>query len=88
MTAMELAIALTLYLSFGAFLFFGTMEAPAVFGRLAIGLCASEFVAAIAWGVYPSATPCRASPGVQIPALTAGSLLLALGYGLHVARKW
>ena len=47
---MELAIALTLYLSFCAFLFFGTMEAPAVFGRLAIGLCASEFVAAIAWG--------------------------------------
>jgi hypothetical protein len=87
MTAMELAIGLTLYLSFGAFLFFGTMEVPAVFGRLAIGLCASEFVAAIAWGLYPSDTM-QAIAGVQIPALTAGSLLLALGYGLHAARTW
>ncbi len=87
MTAMELAIALTLYLSFGAFLFFGTMDVPAVFERLAIGLCGSELVAAIAWGVYPSPTM-EAIAGVQIPALTAGSLLLALGYGLHAAHKW
>ena len=88
MTAMELAIALTLYLSFGAFLFFGTMDAPAVFGRLAIGLCGSELVADRRLG-RDSPTPHDGGiAGVQIPALTAGSLLLALGYGLHVARRW
>ena len=44
-----LTIALTLLLSFGAFLFFPTVNAPPVFGRVAIALCAAEFVAVIVW---------------------------------------
>ncbi len=84
---MELAVALTLYLSFCAFLFFGTMGAPAVFGRLAIGLCASELVAAVVWSLNPSTTTAGIA-GVQIPVLTGATLVLAAGYGLHVARRW
>ena len=84
---MELAVALTLYLSFAAFLFFGTMGAPAVFGRLAIGLCGSELVAAVVWSLNPSHTM-QGIAGIQIPALTGATLVLAAGYGLHVARRW
>ena len=86
---MEVAIAFTLYLSFGAFLFFGTMGAPAVFGRLAIGLCGSELLAATAW--VAGGTDDRAlatAAGVHIPVLTGATLVLAVGYGLHVARRW
>ena len=92
----ELAIALTLLLSFGAFLFFPTMDAPPVFGRLAIGLCVlgvrrrdrlgrrGECIA----GCAELARTARSAAGVQIPALTAAMLVLAVGYGLHVARRW
>ena len=84
---MALAIAFTLYLSFGAFLFFGTMGAPAIFGRLALGLCFSEFVASVAWAVNPTRT-LESAAGLQIPVLAAATLVLAAGYGLHVARRW
>jgi hypothetical protein len=84
---MEVAIAFTLYLSFGAFLFFGTMGAPRIFGRLAIGLCGSELVATTAWLVNPTDMLAGAA-GVHIPVLTGATLVLATGYGLHVARRW
>ena len=63
-----LTIALTLLLSFGAFLFFPTVNAPPVFGRVAIGLCASEFVAVIVWRAGQAASSraagrCRAPRG-------------------------
>jgi hypothetical protein len=84
---MEVAIAFTLYLSFGAFLFFGTMGAPAIFGRLAIGLCGSEMIAATALLVSPSDLVAGAA-GLHIPVLTGATLVLAAGYGLHAARRW
>ena len=43
---MELAVVFTLWITFGAFLFFATIGAPPVFARTAIGMCASEPVAA------------------------------------------
>lgn len=84
---MEVAIAFTIYLSFGAFLFFGTMGAPAIFERLAIGLCGSELFATTAWLVSGS-DELASAISLHIPMLTGATLMLAAGYGLHVARRW
>jgi hypothetical protein len=92
-----LTIALTLLLSFGAFLFFPTVNAPPIFSRVAIALCAAEFVAVIVWhagsscivagcGVLSRAA--RTAAAIDIPALTALMFLLAAVYGLRVARSW
>jgi hypothetical protein len=92
MLCVEIAIAITLYLSFGAFLFFPTVAAPPVFGRLAIGLCASELVASVLWVVGTPgselADTAASAAGLQIPILTGGTLAVAAAYGLHVARRW
>src|SRR3954466_15865762 len=48
---MELVIGVTLYLTFCAFLILPHLNAPPIFARMAIGLCASEFVAAVGWGM-------------------------------------
>jgi hypothetical protein len=48
---MALVIGVTLYLTFGAFLILPHLDAPPIFPRMAIGLCASEFVAAVGWGM-------------------------------------
>ena len=48
---MEIVICVTLFLTFGAFLVLPHLEAPPIFPRLAIGLCASEFIAAVGWGM-------------------------------------
>jgi len=92
-----LTIALTLLLSFGAFLFFPTVNAPPVFSRVAISLCAGEFVAVIVWqagsscivaGCLTLSRAARDTASVEIPALTLGMLALAAVYGLRVARSW
>jgi hypothetical protein len=92
MGAVEIAIGLTLYLSFGAFLFFPTMSAPPVFSRLAIGLCASEFVATIIFIIGGSSSELARTAGsaatLQIPVLTGTMFVIAVAYGLHVARRW
>jgi len=94
---MEAAIALTLYLSFAAFLILPSFGAPPVFGRLAIGLCASELVATVVWGVGRSecdsghcalVDTAASAAGLQIPALTGAMFVLAAAYGVHVARRW
>ena len=48
---MGIVIAVTLYLTFFAFLILPHLGAPAIFPRMAIGLCASEFIAAVGWGM-------------------------------------
>ena len=97
MGTVGLAILLTLWITFGAFLFFPTIGAPPVFGRVAIGLCASEFVAALVASFAPSclAPGCGKLADIahgvaswQVPALTGAALVLAIGYGLRVARTW
>ena len=97
MGGVGLAILLTLWITFGAFLFFPTIDAPPVFGRVAIGLCASEFVAALIASVAPScvAPGCgrlgdvaHGVAGWQIPGLTCAALVLAIAYGLRIARTW
>src|SRR4051794_41332175 len=47
----ELVIAGTIYTTFCAYLLFPHLGAPRIFSNVAIALCASEFVSAIAWGM-------------------------------------
>jgi hypothetical protein len=92
-----LTVALTLLMSFGAFLFFPTVNAPPVFARVAISLCAAEFLAVmvwaagsecIVWGCTALARAARTAAALDIPALTALMFLLAAAYGLRIARSW
>ena len=94
---MEVVIAFTLYLAFCTFLILPHLGAPPIFPRMAIGLCASELVAALGWSFTrgdcypecPAMTGTFASAaGVQIPVLTAAVLALSAAYGLFVARRW
>ncbi len=97
MLSVGLTIALTLLLTFGAFLFFPTVHAPPLFSRVAIGLCAGEFLAVLAWhagsqcivpGCMLLSRAARTAAAVDIPALTALMFILATAYGLRVARSW
>jgi hypothetical protein len=97
MNPVELAVAFTLWISFGAFLFFPTVKAPPLFGRTAIALCAAELAACvlmtagktcIAPGCPSMAVAARTAASVDIPALTGLMLVLAAAYGLRVARTW
>jgi hypothetical protein len=92
-----LTIALTLLLSFGAFLFFPTVNAPPIFSRVAIGLCTAEFLAVIVWragqdcivpGCLTLSRGARTAASVDIPALTVLMFVLATAYGLRAARSW
>ena len=94
---MELAVAFTLWVSFGAFLFFPTVHAPPIFARTAIGLCAAELLACVLWSAGQScivpgcptmAAAARTAASVDIPALTGLMLVLAAVYGVRVARSW
>jgi hypothetical protein len=93
----ELAVAFTLWISFGAFLFFPTVNAPPLFSRTAIALCAAELCACLIWsagqtcivpGCPELSSAARTAAGIDIPALTALMLVLAAAYGLRVARTW
>jgi hypothetical protein len=97
MRCVDVTIALTLLLSFGAFLFFPTVNAPPVFARVAIGLCAAEFVtvivwfagsSCIVWGCGTLSRAARTLATLDIPALTGLMLVAATVYGLRVARSW
>jgi hypothetical protein len=93
---MELAAGLTVWITFAAWLFLPTVDAPARFSRVAIGLCGAELVAAAVWS-YGSqgcvARPCaplaetaRSAAALDIPLLTAAALVLGCAYGLRRAR--
>ena len=97
MACVELAVAFTLWISFGAFLFFPTVNAPQVFTRTAISLCVAEFVACVLWtagkscivpGCPAMGRAARTAATVDIPALTALMLILSAAYGLRAARTW
>jgi hypothetical protein len=97
MASVELAVACTLWISFGAFLFFPTVNAPRIFARTAISLCVAEFVACVLWTAGKSCivpfcpamgAAARTAATVDIPALTALMLILAAAYGLRATRTW
>jgi hypothetical protein len=97
MSGVELSVAFTLWISFGAFLFFPTVKAPPMFARSAISLCAAELVACLLWtagrtcivpGCASMGATARTAASVDIPALTTLMLVLATAYGLRAARTW
>jgi hypothetical protein len=84
---MELAIGATLYLTFGAWLILPHLDAPEVLARMFIGLCGSEFIAAIAYGV--TRTDAWASiAGLQLPVAAGIVGVFSLAYGVFVVRGW
>jgi hypothetical protein len=95
---MQLAVALTLWLGFGAFLILPTLNAPPMFGNVAIGLCGAELVACVVWLVGADNClhrPCgafaetgRSAAALDIPVLTGVVLVLAAAHGVRVARSW
>ena len=99
---MAVVIAVTVYLTFCAFLLAPHFAAPPIFGRMAIGLCASEFIAAVGWGMTHEhcgdtfvQTDCsgladtfESAAVIQIPVLAGATLVLATAYGLFMARRW
>ena len=84
---MEVAIGLTLYLTFGLWLTLPHLGAPEIFERLCIGLCASEFVATVVYAA--TRTELWGSiAGTQIPIAAAVTGLFSLAYGVFVVRGW
>jgi hypothetical protein len=97
MSVVELSVAATIWISFGAFLFFPTVNAPALFARTAVALCGAELLACVLWtagktciapGCPAMGAVARTAASVDIPALTALMLVLAAAYGLRVAKTW
>ena len=92
---MELAAALTVWITFGGWLFLGVVEAPWVFGRIALTLCGAELVAAAIWSYGTESCherPCAALPeaareaaAFDIPLLTAVALVLGIVYAVRSA---
>jgi hypothetical protein len=95
---MEVSVAFTLYLSFCAFLIFPKVEAPPIFSKMAITLCAYELVITTWW--LATRPACRNSgcpalvrtlasmAGLEVPALTGVMFVVAIVYGWYVARSW
>jgi hypothetical protein len=90
---MEVAAAITVWITFGAWLFLGVVSAPRVFGRIALALCGAELVAAAIWS-YGSETcverPCgavaeaaREAAALDVPVLAT----VALGLGIVYAFR-
>jgi hypothetical protein len=98
MLEVDIAITVTLWFSFAAFLIFPTLNAPPAFARMAIGLCGSELLMACAWAFSREECSDEACPrlmhtaeaaaGVQIPVMFGIVLALGLGYAVHVVRSW
>jgi hypothetical protein len=93
---MEVAATFTIWLSFGTWLFLPTVEAPAIFSRVALSLCGGELLAVAVWSFGAEgcdARPCapvpetaRTAAALDIPALTAVAIVLGAVYGLRAAR--
>lgn len=94
---MELAAALTVWITFGAWLFLPTVDAPARFSRIALSLCGAELVAAAIWS-YGSAgcdqRPCapvaevaRTAAALDIPFLTGVAVVLGCAYAVRATRR-
>jgi hypothetical protein len=87
---MELATAVTVWITFGAWLFLPTVNAPERFSRIALWLCGTELLAAAIWS-YGSAgcdeRPCapvaeaaRSAAALDIPFLTGVAIVLGCAY--------
>jgi hypothetical protein len=63
------------------------LGAPPIFARLLIGLCASEFVAAVAYAAVRTEFWASVA-GTQIPIAAGVTGLVALAYAGFVVRGW
>jgi hypothetical protein len=92
---MEVAAAFTVWITFGGWLFLGVVEAPRVFSRIALALCAAELVTSALW-YYGTQNchdrPCAAVPeaareaaALDIPVLTGVALVLGIVFALRSA---
>jgi|tagenome__1003787_1003787.scaffolds.fasta_scaffold19851059_1 hypothetical protein len=95
--SMELATALTVWITFGAWLILPTVNAPARFSRIALWLCATELLAAATWsygsaGCYerpcaPVAEAARTAAALDIPCLTGVAMVLGWAYAMRRVRR-
>jgi hypothetical protein len=94
---MELAAAATVWITFSAWLFLPTVNAPARFSRIALWLCGAELLAAAIWS-YGSAgclqRPCapvveaaRGAAALDIPFLTGVAIVLGWAYAMRSVRR-
>jgi hypothetical protein len=94
---MELAAGLTVWITFGAWLFLATVNAPARFSQIALSLCGAELVAAAMWtygseGCHqrpcaPAAEAARTAAALDIPVLTCVALVLGCAYAVRQTRR-
>lgn len=93
---MELAAALTVWITFSVWLILPTVQAPARFSRIAIWLCGAELVAAAIWSYgsqgcderpcAPVAETARAAAALDIPFLTGVAIVLGCAYAMRRAH--
>jgi hypothetical protein len=94
--SVELAAALTVWITFGAWLILPTLNAPARFSRIALWLCGAELLAAAIWSYgsegcnqrpcAPVAEAARAAAALDIPCLTGVAMVLGWAYAMRRAR--
>lgn len=93
---MEVAAALTVWITFGAWLFLPTVNAPARFSRIALWLCGSELLAAAIWSYgsdgcdqrpcAPVAEAARSAAALDIPFLAGVAVVVGCAYAMRQAR--
>src|SRR5438034_6203383 len=93
---MEVAAALTVWITFGAWLILPTVNAPARFSRIALWLCGAELLAAAIWTYgsdgcderpcAPVAEAARTAAALDIPFLTGVAVVLGWAYAMRHAR--
>src|SRR3954454_21093991 len=94
---MELATALTVWITFSAWLFLATVDAPACFSRIALWLCGAELLAAAIWTYgsdgcdqrpcAPAVEAARSAAALDIPFLTCGGIVLGWAHAMRRARR-
>jgi hypothetical protein len=94
---MELAAAVTVWITFSAWLFLPTVNAPARFSRIALWLCGAELLAAAIWSYgsdgcdarpcAPAAEAARTAAALDIPFLTGVAIVLGWAYAMRRARQ-
>jgi hypothetical protein len=93
----ELAAAFTVWITFSAWLFLPTVDAPARFSRVALWLCGAELLAAATWSYgsegcaerpcAPLAEAARSAAALDIPSLTGVAIVLGWAYAMRRTRR-
>lgn len=94
---MEVTAAVTLWICFSGFLIFPVLGAPRLLGRASASLLSAELLALLIWSYGSQGCtqrPCgavaetaRTAAAQDVPGLTAALVVLAVAYGIRVARS-